>query len=76
MGVIVPEGLKRNVLKIGNQVILREQPVLKKKKKTQPSKCEDLTGFIKGFMTWAASHLASRGELPRATERERFLKAG
>ena len=45
------------------------------KNKIQLNKFEDLMGFSKQFMNWAALHLASRKELQRATERERFLKA-
>ena len=35
---------------------------------------QDLIGFINPFMNRAASHPVSRGELQRATGKERFLK--
>lgn len=60
--------------KIGNQVILRAKLLLKNK--IQPGEFEDLIGFIKGVVNRAASHLVSRGELQRATEREGLLKTG
>ena len=40
------------------------------------SKFEDVTGFIKQFMNQSASHLTSRRELQRATEKKTFLKSG
>lgn len=43
-------------------------------KRIQPSKFEDLVGFISWFMNQAASHPASRKELQGTTERERLLK--
>ena len=43
---------------------------------TLKNKFKALIGFIQQFMNLAASHLASREELQRATERERFLIVG
>lgn len=34
------------------------------KKQNSMSKSEDLIGFMKGFINWAASHLATRSMLP------------
>lgn len=44
-------------------------------KKIHLSKSEALMGFIQHLMSWAASLLAGRKELQRATERGRFLQA-
>ena len=37
------------------------------------SKFEDLIGFIKQFMNWAASHQATRKGLPGVTQNGRFF---
>ena len=42
----------------------------------QPNQFQDLIGFFKGFTNPAASHLASRGELPGAVQNGRFLEEG
>lgn len=41
--------------------------------KTQLTKCEGLTGFIKRFMNWTVSHLASRGALRSCAQRKAFI---
>ena len=45
------------------------------KNKIQPSKFEDLIGFIKLFMNEAASHLANTGELQGTAQNGKVLKA-
>lgn len=43
------------------------------KKISQPSKSEDLIGFIREFMNWVATHLANR-KLCSVAEKKMFLK--
>lgn len=45
------------------------------KNKIQPSESEDLTGFIKGLMNWAAFHLTTGRVLPGAVQNGGFLFA-
>lgn len=58
-----------------NEKEIQMSLLLKKKKKFSQVHFKDRIGFIERFVNGAASHLARRGHLQRATERDRLLKA-
>ena len=59
----------------------REPPLAKFRpiffnKKVQPNSFEDLTGFIKQFMSWAPSHLASTRGTSRDCRKQKDCRKG